>query len=920
MRTVPELPQILKSVGLKSVMGAIKAHQVQPAAKSSQSKVGRIPSRRPGTFNAPRRVSKEPKAPTALNQPPAQRQTKRKRDLHPSGRRGNGPLHAAQSRPLHSGLINRQGARDGQTDSSNKKVDLPPTETHSVVLCKSPATDANIAGDDAVAMNLLCDTSQLRTFCFPYNTASEILRRMIAEGADAKLIDVSWISNHCRWIIWKLASYQCRQRHLLENLPVAPCRFHPECLLEQLRHRYDREKVRVQRSALRTVLDGDATISHPVVLFVASLGNTVEQTIGKTGVQMNRQIELSDGWWPISGILDRQLTQHARLGKIKIGDKLFCVGLQKVGGSTRNSEEDPAQTTVLLHVNGVRMARADAKLGWHRLAPHAFSLPIRSLWVDGGPVAVMDLVVQRLGPELYREAREDGRRVFRDSAAEGLAAKRFEQIAERKRQHIIDELHREKKLTSNETSKMSMKSLPGLDDNDFYAAVNASGDPHFTLSELSRDQQRRYSDLNDERAYEDQRRIEKRLAKECAPRDSGMTFRVLVTDARAEDSSSTDQILSGCDSCTLQVWNGSEDLRHIFAEGNHVRVHNVVATKLDFGNRVFNFSRSSRVEKVEVPTRCPAFVPRRVNPLATVGACKAGSRVDLVGLLLRPKASDQGQNASAKCLYFTDPSGVIVAFHSHNFDDGETIDARMQRYERDARQECLPRVVVRDAIYRGRSQELGLITVYATEETVLGLHFEPVAVGRMGMPVTNVQGQPDPAREAQLRLGSWAAGEGQIDRIRLLESQIAECLGGADPNTAPRPRLHSAPPPIELTGYIELAGTRPMERDSAEEDSVLFRTDIVGMQHHAGLTNTVARDGLVLRREPGNAVDADAVAVYNRGQPEVQIGHLHRKLAANLAPLMDSSCPPRLEAKLEVRDPTTWTMFQQDGPNHLGLW
>ena len=22
----------------------------------------------------------------------------------------------------------------------------------------------------------------------------------------------------------------------------------------------------------------------------------------------------------------------------------------------------------------------------------------------------------------------------------------------------------------------------------------------------------------------------------------------------------------------------------------------------------------------------------------------------------------------------------------------------------------------------------------------------------------------------------------------------------------------------------------------------------------------------------------------------------------------------------EVRDPATWTIFQQDGPNHLGLW
>ena len=25
-------------------------------------------------------------------------------------------------------------------------------------------------------------------------------------------------------------------------------------------------------------------------------------------------------------------------------------------------------------------------------------------------------------------------------------------------------------------------------------------------------------------------------------------------------------------------------------------------------------------------------------------------------------------------------------------------------------------------------------------------------------------------------------------------------------------------------------------------------------------------------------------------------------------------------AEAQVRDPTTWTIFQQDGPNHLGLW
>jgi hypothetical protein len=49
-----------------------------------------------------------------------------------------------------------------------------------------------------------------------------------------------------------------------------------------------------------------------------------------------------------------------------------------------------------MHVNGTRKAFTDTKLGWQRLSPRAFVLPVRSLCVSGGDVAVMDVVVQRV--------------------------------------------------------------------------------------------------------------------------------------------------------------------------------------------------------------------------------------------------------------------------------------------------------------------------------------------------------------------------------------------------------------------------------------------------------------------------------------------------------------------------------------------
>lgn len=36
----------------------------------------------------------------------------------------------------------------------------------------------------------------------------EMLRALVASGADAKLLSPEWVENHYRWIVWKLASME----------------------------------------------------------------------------------------------------------------------------------------------------------------------------------------------------------------------------------------------------------------------------------------------------------------------------------------------------------------------------------------------------------------------------------------------------------------------------------------------------------------------------------------------------------------------------------------------------------------------------------------------------------------------------------------------------------------------------------------
>ncbi|KAJ2751971.1 hypothetical protein GGI19_004129, partial [Coemansia pectinata] len=191
-------------------------------------------------------------------------------------------------------------------------------------------------------------------------------------------------------------------------------------IVNRLLYRYEREYVCGQRSALRRVLEGDSSSQQLMVLCVAAVRCTDKAT----------QAEVTDGWYGVQAVLDPVLAQAFRKGRLRIGDKIACVGLRLSGVAegVPPLSDKAEHARLMLNGNCVRRAPWDAKLGFQRRK--AMFLSLSAVCELGGPVgAALDVVVMRSYPMLYMETLADGRRVMRSEKEEqrisgALAAKR----------------------------------------------------------------------------------------------------------------------------------------------------------------------------------------------------------------------------------------------------------------------------------------------------------------------------------------------------------------------------------------------------------------------------------------------------------------------------------------------------------------
>ncbi|ODO09326.1 hypothetical protein I350_02926 [Cryptococcus amylolentus CBS 6273] len=114
-----------------------------------------------------------------------------------------------------------------------------------------------------------------------------------------------------------------------------------------------------------------------------------------------------------------------------------------------------------------------------------------------------------------------------------------------------------------------------------------------------------------------------------------------------------------------------------------------------------------------------------------------------------------------------------------------------------------------------------------------------------------------------------------------------DIFGDAPSTTPKRPRAGTA---IPSSSQVSIPGDQDVEDDPPasqalehNEHYATFRSDVVGVQYYRGLVGR--GEYVMLRREPTNKYDSNAVQVVNAGGN--QVGHIPRAVAMNLASLMD---------------------------------
>lgn len=266
-------------------------------------------------------------------------------------------------------------------------------------------------------------------------------------GVDPKLISSIWVSNHYRWIVWKLAAMEFAFPKEFANRCL-----NPERVLLQLKYRYDVEIDNSSRSALKKILERDDTAAKTLVLCVSdiiSLSTNVSETSGSktSGEDSNKvdTIELTDGWYAVKAQLDPPLLALVKSGRLTVGQKIITQGAELVGSPDACAPlEAPDSLRLKISANSTRPARWHSKLGFFH-DPRPFPLPLSSLFSDGGNVGCVDVIVQRVYPLQWVEKTVSGSYIFRNEREEEKEALRFAEAQQKKLEALFTKVHTELK-------------------------------------------------------------------------------------------------------------------------------------------------------------------------------------------------------------------------------------------------------------------------------------------------------------------------------------------------------------------------------------------------------------------------------------------------------------------------------------------
>ncbi|XP_037655753.1 breast cancer type 2 susceptibility protein isoform X2 [Choloepus didactylus] len=407
-------------------------------------------------------------------------------------------------------------------------------------------------------------------------------------GVDPKLISRSWVYNHYRWIIWKLAAMEFAFPKEFANRCLSP-----ERVLLQLKYRYDMEIDRSRRSAIKKIMERDDTAAKTLVLCVSeiiSLSTNISETSSSKASSVDTQkvanVELTDGWYAVRAQLDPPLMALIKNGRLAVGQKIIVHGAELVGPPDACSPlEAPESLMLKISTNSTRPACWSAKLGFFP-DPRPFPLRLSSLFSDGGNAGCVDVIIQRAYPTQWMEKTSCGLYIFRDERAEEKEAAKYAEAQQKKLEALFAKIQVEFEEQEENATKpcvpsraLTRQQVHALQDGtELYEAVRHAADPEHLESCFSEEQLRALNNhrqlLNDKKQA--QMQLELRKAIESAEqgvqglsRDVTTVWKLRIISYERKQK----------DSVILSIWRPSSDLYSLLTEGRRYRIYHLATSK-----------------------------------------------------------------------------------------------------------------------------------------------------------------------------------------------------------------------------------------------------------------------------------------------------------------------------------------------------
>ncbi|GAV76884.1 BRCA2 domain-containing protein/BRCA-2_OB1 domain-containing protein/BRCA-2_helical domain-containing protein [Cephalotus follicularis] len=481
-------------------------------------------------------------------------------------------------------------------------------------------------------------------------------------GASVQYASREWVTNHYKWIVWKLACYERCYPDKSAGKFLTVCN-----VLEELKYRYEREVNHGHRSAIKRILEGDASPSSMLVLCISAICLNCEPKIETrpTAVHLggnsdNAKVELTDGWYSVDAVLDVLLTKQLAAGKLFVGQKLRIWGAALCGWIGPVSPLEASKTvSLILNINGTYRAHWADRLGFCKgvRAPLAFWC-IKS---NGGPVPQTLVGVKRIYPVLYKEKLSNGESIVRSEKMETRRLQLYDQRRSNVVEGIMSDYHRGIRgshMHNDSDSEEGAKILKVLE---------TAAEPEVLMAEMSLEQLNSFATYKAKLEVARETHMEKSIQE--ALQEAGLSNREVTPFMRVRVvglTSKSCQKKGGRKEGLITIWNPTEKQRSELVEGQAYAIAGLLPVNSD-SEALYLQARGSTTKwhllsPLAIKHFMPFFSPRKSILLSNLGEVPLSSEFDIAAFVVHAGEVHTTGYQKKQWVFVTD--GSISKFQS----------------------------------------------------------------------------------------------------------------------------------------------------------------------------------------------------------------------------------------------------------------